>query len=69
MIWGAVSYYGTVEVEGVKGTMDARGYCELLEKTLLPAAAEVLGENWTFMHDGASVHRKNHGKTILGREM
>ena len=65
MIWGAVSYYGTVEVEGVKGTMDARGYCELLEKTLLPAAADVLGENWTLMHDGASVHRANYTKNFL----
>lgn len=26
---------------------------------LLPAAAEMFGENWMLMHDGSSVHRSN----------
>lgn len=65
MIWGAISYVGTLELTRVKGNMDSTGYCRVLERALLAPAADALGENWTLMHDGASVHRSEHTRMWL----
>jgi len=60
MVWGCISWYGKGELEGIETTLDSERYCEVLEGTLLPFAAETFGERWTLQHDGASVHRSKH---------
>ena len=65
MVWGAISYFGTVQLSGVPGNMDSRKYCKILCYDLLPPAAELLGEDWVLMHDGVSVHRSNFTRKWL----
>lgn len=60
MVWGAISYKGTLELEGIDGNMDSEYYCEVLRVGLLPVADDVLGDNWILVQDGASVHTSNH---------
>lgn len=65
MVWGAISYKGTIGLNGIEGTMDSKYYCNVLEEGLLPAANEAFGDVWTLMHDGASVHRSKHTQDWL----
>ena len=60
MIWGAISYKVMKGFDGVPDNMDSRKYCQMLGESLLPYAAQALGENWTLMHEGASVHRSKY---------
>ena len=36
MIWGAISYYGLSNLEGVQNTINSNRYCAILEEALLP---------------------------------
>ena len=65
MVWGAVSYYGTVEPSGVKENVNSARYCQILCDDLLPPVGEIMGEEWTLMHDNASVNRYKFTKTWL----
>ena len=67
MIWGAISYYGLSNLEGINTNMNSTGYCNILQRSLLPFAAETLGEVWTFQHDGASIPRSNETKKWLDK--
>lgn len=62
MLWGAMSYYGLSNLCVVRGNQDSAKYCKVLQRGLLPFAAETLGERWTFQQDNASTHRSNYTK-------
>lgn len=65
MIWGAVSYYGTVELEVVTSRMTAAGYKVILERNF-PKFSNIFGPiNWTYQHDNAPIHSARIIKTWI----
>lgn len=56
MVWGAVSYYGTVELEFQTSKMTAISYKGILERNF-PKFSDIFGPiNWTFQQDNAPIH-------------
>lgn len=69
MIWGPISYNGLSNLEGIKTNLNSDGYCNILQRSRLPFAAETLGTFWTFQSGGASVYRSNETKNGYKKEM
>ena len=65
MVWGAVNYYGTVQLSAVKGITNWEKYWSLLWDDLIRVATGNMGEHWILMYDGASVHRSHYKKQWL----
>lgn len=75
MIWAAVSFYGPSELMIIKGKKESKRYFEILEQGLLPFAAEVFGEQttWMFYKDNCPTHvsaftrnwRRSNSVTII----
>ena len=65
MVRGAISYYGASRLVQIVGNQDSVMYCQTLQHGLLPFAADILGENWTFQQDNASIHRSQYTKKWL----
>jgi transposase len=57
MVWGAFSSKGLSELAFLKGNQKADDYVETLENYLLPFGHCHYGPSFTFMQDGASIHR------------
>lgn len=56
MVWGAISYYGTVELQFLSTKMNAVNYKGVLEKAF-PLFNDIFGPiSWTFQHDNAPIH-------------
>lgn len=56
MVWGAISYYGTCELQFLTANMNAINYKKVLE-TAFPHFKNVFGNlPWTFQHDNAPIH-------------
>ncbi len=56
MTWGAFSARGTAALVSVKGSMDSQAYVKVLEKSLIPFAADNHPRGWTFQQDNAAIH-------------
>ena len=59
MLWKCfLTFYGVGLLVVTEGKQNAKMYCKTLEDGLLPAAAEVFGEEstWAFQQDNASIH-------------
>lgn len=65
MVWGAITYHGPLQLATVQTTLNAEGYCSLLEDYLEEEAAVALGENWVLVQDNAPVHTANKTKIWL----
>lgn len=65
MIWACFGYFGIGNLAVIDGRLNAVGYCELLEKYLLPSGERCAGENYVFQHDNASIHRAKVTKEWL----
>ena len=58
MVWGCISYNGVGTLAYVKGTLNAQGYQDILEKHLWPIVAKYFpSEDFIFQDDNAPVHR------------
>lgn len=56
MLWGAISYYGTVELQFLTAKMNAVSYKKVLE-TAFPYLNNIFGPiSWTYQHDSAPIH-------------
>lgn len=56
MVWGAVSYYGTVDLEFQTAKMTATTYKTILERNF-PKFTDIFGPNrWVFQQDNAPIH-------------
>lgn len=56
MVWGAITYYGTLELEVVSGKMTGNSYKMMLENKF-PKIREIFGPlPWIFQQDNAPVH-------------
>lgn len=56
MVWGAISYYGVIDLVTTKGIMNAESYKTILENTI-PKVSELFGPiPWIFQQDNAPIH-------------
>ena len=56
MLWGAISYYGTSELEFVSSTINAITYKGVIEKAF-QHFDNIFGPiPWTFQHNNAPIH-------------
>lgn len=57
MIWGALSFNGTMELQVVQGHQAAAGYVEMLQQApLMTKDPRLCGDNWVFQQENAAVH-------------
>ena len=56
MIWGAFVNDTIFDLYIMEGKYNSEKYCDMLEECLVP----FIQQNWTFMQDGASIHRSKH---------
>ncbi|EDW26658.1 GL15284 [Drosophila persimilis] len=65
MVWGAISYYGTFEIQFVSCKMNAIRYKELLQMSF-PYFSNILKTlHWTFQQDNAPIHTARLVKTKI----
>lgn len=56
MVWGAISFYGTCELQFVSSKMNANVYKTVLQKAF-PQFSEIFGPiQWTYQQDNAPIH-------------
>lgn len=56
MVWGAISYYGTCDLQFLSTTMNANCYNDVLKRAF-PHFSNLFGDlQWTFQHDNAPIH-------------
>ena len=74
MIWGCISWFGVGTISMIDGTLNSRGYLQILEDKLWPVVAKHFpGGDYLFQDDGASIHtahiikdyKANNGMGIL----
>lgn len=73
MIWGCIAASGVGRIRIVQGMMNSKQYIEVLEKTMLPSAQQLVGQDFIFQDDNAPCHRaksvqqwmKKHGVQVL----
>ena len=69
MIWGAMSAVGTMELQVVKGRMNAIGYVNMLKSaSLKDEGTRLCGENWVFQQDNAPIHTAGSTKKFFEDE-
>ncbi len=58
-VCGAITPSGFLAYHIIEGNLTAEGYCDILTRTLLPAARKKFGRNaaWIFQQDNAAVHK------------
>lgn len=62
MVWGSISYQGTLSMVGIEGNLDSTYYCGVLEKALIKSANDIYDDMWTFVQDNKSVHSSKYTK-------
>lgn len=65
MVWGAISYYGTCELQFLTSRMNAQDYNKVL-KTAFPHFQNIFHNlQWTFQHDNAPIHTARSVKSWI----
>lgn len=65
MVWGAISYYGTVELSFQNVRMTAVSYKAILQLAF-PQLQRIFGPlRWTFQHDNAPIHTARVVKSFI----
>lgn len=65
MVWGAISYYGVIDLVTTKGIMNAESYKTILENTI-PKVSELFGPiPWILQQDNAPIHTARMVKNYL----
>ncbi|KRF98923.1 uncharacterized protein Dwil_GK27746, partial [Drosophila willistoni] len=65
MVWGAISYYGTCDLQFLTSRMNAQDYNTVL-KTAFPYFQNVFQNlQWTFQHDNAPIHTARSVKSWI----
>lgn len=68
MVWGAISYYGTIELQFVSSRMNAMSYKAVLEKAF-PEVDTIFGDlEWKFQQDNAPIHTARAVKLWIERQ-
>lgn len=57
MVWGAITYYGTIELQFLSPRMNANSYKAVLEKAFPEIRATFGDLEWKFQHDNAPIHK------------
>lgn len=56
MVWGAISYYGAVDIVIMKGKQNAQKYLELIKEEIPKICNITAGRKWILQHDNAPIH-------------
>lgn len=68
MVWGAFTYYGTIELQFITRRMNATAYNGVL-KTAFPAIKDIFGSlEWKFQQDNAPIHTARLVKSWIERQ-
>lgn len=68
MVWGAISYYGTIELVFVSHKMTATTYKNILEEAF-PKFNDFFGPiPWTYQHDNAPIHTARAVKQWINQQ-
>ena len=65
MVWGGFCYKGTLPLAWISTRMTAEKYTDLLEISLLEHAEHIMGPDFVFQHDNASIHSAKYTKEWL----
>lgn len=65
MLWGGFSFKGTLPLAWISTKMTAKNYTNLLEISLVEHAKHLMGPNFIFQHDNASIHSAKATKEWL----
>ncbi len=61
MVWGCMSAAGTVELQFIKGSMNANMYCDILKQSMIPSLRR-LGRRAVFQHNNQFLAKEAEGK-------
>lgn len=68
MVWGAITYYGTIELEFLTATMNGNNYKCLLERAF-PKLKNIFGPvPWIFQQDNAPIHTSRVARSWIESE-
>eukprot|EP00457_Paulinella_chromatophora_P017982 gb/GEZN01019164.1/.p2 GENE.gb/GEZN01019164.1/~~gb/GEZN01019164.1/.p2 ORF type:complete len:117 (-),score=5.08 gb/GEZN01019164.1/:40-390(-) len=56
-VWGGISVYGKTNLHFYESSLGASVYLKILKKGKPTTRRCFLRQDWTFVHDGASVHK------------
>ncbi len=61
MVWGCMSAAGTVELQFIKGSMNANMYFDILKQSMIPSLRR-LGRRAVFQHNNQCLAKEAEGK-------
>ena len=56
IVWGAFSFFGKLPIAWISNKMKSADYVNVLETSLLEHAETLMGPNFIFQQDNASIH-------------
>lgn len=59
MVWGAISYKGTLEIQFASMRMNSKEYTDILQCSLIPFLRRFRRKKWIFQQDNARIHTSN----------
>lgn len=65
MVWGAISFNGKLDLNGIEEKMDTIYYTQILETALLLIAKIFVGEGWILQQGNGAVHTSRHTNDFL----
>lgn len=63
MVWGAISYYGIINISIIKGKQTSTSYIKLLEEKIKEIRKVFKSKKWIFQKDNAPSHASHETKT------
>ena len=60
MVWGAFGAAGRTSLAEIKTRIHLDGYCNVLEKNLLPHGERTGGKNWIYQQDNLAIHTSSY---------
>ena len=68
MIWGCMCVNGVGQIVLVNGKMDSRVYLNILKEVALPEGRRLIGDNFVFQQDNATIHTSTIVKQYLSEQ-
>jgi len=56
MVWGCFSWLGVGSLHRIRGRLNALGYRQIMQRKMIPGAAEIAPDDYIFQQDNAPIH-------------
>ena len=56
MLWGCISFQGVDSLHRIRGRLNSEDYQQILGDVMLPDARRLVGEDFIFQQDNATIH-------------